>query len=83
MNLEILTPDAKVYDGEITSVTIPGSAGSFEVLKNHAALISTLDDGKVVIRNNGTEKFYFIKGGVIEVKDNKIILLAEGVSEHK
>ena len=53
MTLEILTPDKKVYEGEVTSVTVPGTAGSFEILNNHAPIISTLEDGKVIIRTGG------------------------------
>jgi F-type H+-transporting ATPase subunit epsilon len=80
MILEILTPDKKVYEGDVTSVTVPGTAGSFEILNNHAPIISTLEDGKVIIRAVGkSEERMVIKGGVVEVNDNKIILLAEGV----
>lgn len=81
MTLEILTPDKAVYQGEVTSVTVPGTAGSFEVLKDHAPIISTLEDGKVTIRNGKAEESLYIKGGVIEVLDNKIIVLAEGVGK--
>ena len=49
MNLEILTPDKKVYEGEASSVTLPGTVGSFEILNHHAPIISTLEDGKVTI----------------------------------
>ena len=79
MRLEILTPDKTIYQGDVTSVTVPGSAGSFEVLKDHAPIISTLEDGKVVIRNGKTEETLFIKGGVVEVVNNTIMVLAEGV----
>ena len=81
MILEILTPDKKVYEGDVTSVTVPGAAGSFEILNNHAPIISTLEDGKVIIRSGGkNEERFGIKGGVVEVLDNKITLLAEGVA---
>ncbi len=81
MTLEIITPDKKFFDGEITSVTVPGTVGSFEVLNNHAPIISTLDHGKIVIRTSASAKTltFFIKGGVIEVLYNKVMLLAEGV----
>lgn len=80
MKLEILTPDKKVYEGEVRSVTVPGTMGSFEVLKDHAPIISTLEDGKVIIRkDNTTEETIFIKGGVIEVLNNSIMVLAEGI----
>lgn len=80
MTLEILTPDKKVYEGEVSSVTVPGTSGSFEILNNHAPIISTLEDGKVIVRGSGKgEERFIIKGGVVEVSDNKIIVLAEGV----
>ncbi|WP_306551114.1 ATP synthase F1 subunit epsilon [Daejeonella sp.] len=82
MKLEILTPDKKVYEGEIRSVTVPGTMGSFEVLKDHAPIISTLEDGKVIIRkDNSSVETIFIKGGVIEVLNNSIMVLAEGIQD--
>jgi len=82
MTLEILTPDKTIYQGEVTSVTVPGTMGSFEVLKDHAPIISTLEDGKVIIRGGSkVEETLFIKGGVVEVLNNKIIVLAEGAGE--
>lgn len=79
MKLNIITPDKPVYDGEVTSVTVPGTAGSFEVLKNHAPIVSTLEDGKVIIRNGNSEEIITIIGGVVEVIDDKITVLAEGI----
>lgn len=81
MKLTIITPDKPVYDGEVTSVTVPGSAGSFEVLENHAPIVSTLDDGKVIIRKGKDEEILHIVGGVVEVSDNNITVLAEGLIE--
>lgn len=79
MTLEILTPDKTVFEGEVTSVTVPGTMGSFEVLKDHAPIISTLDDGKVIIRTGKAEEIFKIKGGVVEVINNSITVLAEGI----
>ena len=82
MTLEILTPDKTVFEGLVTSVTVPGTLGSFEVLKDHAPIISTLEDGKVIVRDgNKPEEIFIIKGGVVEVLNNKITVLAEGVGE--
>jgi F-type H+-transporting ATPase subunit epsilon len=81
MNLEILTPDKKVFEGEVRSVTVPGAMGSFEILNNHAPIISTLDDGKLIVRTSGKEDVYLIKGGVVEVLNNKVMVLAEGISQ--
>ncbi len=83
MKLEILTPDKKLFEGEIRSVTVPGTMGSFEVLKDHAPIISTLEDGKVIIRTiEKSEEVILIKGGVIEVLDNHIMVLAEGTLDN-
>lgn len=80
MNLVLLTPDKKIFEGEVKSVTVPGTVGSFEILNGHAPIISTLDDGKVIIRNGGKEDVYLVKGGVVEVLNNKVIVLAEGIT---
>ena len=81
MRIEIITPDKKIYDGEIKSVRVPGKKGSFQVLKDHAPIISTLDSGSVrMVDQENSEIIYNISGGVIEVKANKIILLADSVS---
>ncbi len=78
MQIEIITPEKNLFKGEIKLVQVPGSKGSFEVLKNHAPIISTLDEGKIkVISPDDQENYFEIKGGVIEVKENYIIILAE------
>jgi len=80
MILEIVTPDEKIYSGEIKLIQVPGTDGSFEVMKNHAPIISTLGKGKVkVIEEDDSVKFFDIQKGVIEVNKDKIILLAEKV----
>jgi F-type H+-transporting ATPase subunit epsilon len=80
MKIEIITPDRKVYEGELKSVKVPGKKGAFQVLKDHAPIISTLQAGSVIIIDEyNKEKIFDIDGGVIEVKANKIILLAESV----
>lgn len=80
MVLEILTPDKKIFEGEINSVTVPGTMGSFEILNHHAPIISTLEDGKLIVRAAGKEDVFLIKGGVVEVSDNKVMVLAEGIA---
>jgi F-type H+-transporting ATPase subunit epsilon len=80
MFLEIVTPDRKVFSGDIHLIQLPGSLGSFEIMKNHAPIISTLDHGKIkVIDEEGQETFFDVQGGVVEAADNKIIVLAETV----
>jgi F-type H+-transporting ATPase subunit epsilon len=81
MKIEIITPDKRIFEGEIKSVRVPGKKGSFQVLKDHAPIISTLDIGPVrIVDQQDNEITYEISGGVIEVKANKIILLADSVS---
>jgi F-type H+-transporting ATPase subunit epsilon len=79
MNLEIITPDKKVFAGEANAVTLPGSEGQFQVLNNHAPLVSALDRGNVVIDVNGVKQTLIIDGGVVEVLNNKVLVLAEAV----
>ena len=80
MNLEILTPDKKIFEGTATSITLPGTSGSFQILTDHAPIISTLQDGEVVVKSGkAEEEIFFILGGVVEALNNKIVVLAEGV----
>ena len=80
MKIEIITPERKVFEGEIKSVRVPGKKGSFQVLKDHAPIISTLDAGSVIIIDQAdVVKEFKINGGVVEVRSNRIILLAESV----
>ena len=82
MKIEIITPDKKVYSGDIRSVRVPGRKGSFQVLKDHAPIISTLDAGTVIIADEqGNEVSFEITGGVVEVKKNRIVLLADSVNQ--
>lgn len=78
MHLEIITPDRKVFEGEVTSARFPGADGLFEVLNNHAPLISALRSGDIVL--NGGATTFRIEGGVVEVLRNNVIVLAEGAS---
>jgi F-type H+-transporting ATPase subunit epsilon len=78
MQLEIITPEKKVFEGEVTSVQLPGVTGKFEILNNHAPIISSLTKGKVrVIDSNNNTQHYDINGGVIEMQNNKVIVLAD------
>lgn len=78
MYLEIVTPEVKLFTGDVKLVKLPGSKGSFEMLKNHAPVISTLDSGSIkVFTSDNKELFFDIKGGIIEGSNNKIIVLAE------
>ena len=84
MLLEIISPDKKLYSGEIISLQVPGSKGSFEILKNHAPIISTLEKGTInILAEDGKKTFFEIDGGVIEAKKNKIIVLAEPIRHRR
>ena len=80
MNLEIITPDKKVYTGEVNAVSFPGSEGRFKGLKDHAQNVSTLAKGELVIEANGKKHTFVVDCGVVEVVKNKILVLAEAVA---
>ena len=79
MELEIITPEKKLFKGEVESVKLPGTNGGFEVLNNHAPIISTLTKGMIRVTTNKKEETreFEISGGVIEMQENKIIVLAQ------
>ena len=76
MNLQIITPDTELFSGEVDSVVVPGTDGLIGILNNHAPLVSSLKAGQVKISNSGKDEFYDVKGGVVEVLSNKVIILA-------
>ena len=78
MHLEIITPDKKVYSGEVDSVKLPGAEGSFGILNNHAPIIASLKKGTIKVTDSKKHVENFeINGGVVEVQNNKVIVLAE------
>ena len=80
MYLEIITPDKKVFEGEVNLVQLPGSKGSFTLLKNHAPIISTLEKGIIKVQDVvGNEHHFNISGGIIENVANKVVVLVESV----
>lgn len=94
MNLEILTPEKKLFSGEVYGVQMPGISGSFEVLEKHAPLVSALKAGRVKVLKDkpagsggstgsgGQNHFSFfdIQGGFVEVLNNRVTVLVEGAS---
>ncbi len=81
MYLEILTPDKTVFSGKILSVTLPGTKSPFTVLKKHAPFISTLENGQLGLETDqGDYMVYTIGQGVVEVRENKIVVLIEKIS---
>jgi len=78
MNIEIITPDKTLFEGTATLVQLPGIDGSFEILNNHAPLISVLGKGNIkIVDGDKKAEFFEVNGGVIEVLKNKILILAE------
>ena len=91
MHLEIVSPEAKLFSGEVESLTVPGASGSFQVLNNHAPIVSTLTKGQVRIQGNlkldetnqalftqeEANTFFDIQSGALEMRDNKVILLTD------
>jgi F-type H+-transporting ATPase subunit epsilon len=79
LNLEILTPEKKLFSDEVFGVQLPGVSGSFEVLDKHAPLISALKSGRIkVITDKTHESFYEIRSGFVEVLNNRVTVLVEG-----
>lgn len=82
MTLEILTPEKKLYSGNVYGVQMPGINGLFEVLDKHAPLVSALGKGNLkVLETKTTSKSYTIQGGFVEVLNNKTTVLLEGATE--
>lgn len=82
MHITILTPEREIFSGEINAVKVPGANGEFEVLKNHAPIVSALVKGPVLVKKADGEDFTFgIRKGFIEVLYNQISLLVQEVVE--
>jgi len=77
INLELITPDKVILKEGVDSVTVPGSAGSFQVLKNHAPLISTFETGIITVKSNSSILRFTTSGGTVEVNNNDVLVLAE------
>ncbi|MGQ1910695.1 ATP synthase F1 subunit epsilon [Marinifilum sp. RC60d5] len=78
MHLEIVTPEKKLYSGEVVLVQLPGKDGSFEILKNHAPIVSALQKGTIKVKSESGEEILFeVNGGVVECKKNVISVLAD------
>ena len=82
MTLEILTPEKKIYSGEVYGVQLPGIGGLFEVLDKHAPMVSALKAGKLkILKDKSATTMYTIQGGFVEVLKNKTMVLVEGAVE--
>ncbi len=79
MQLEILTPEHKVYSGNVYGIQLPGIEGSFEILEKHAPMIATLGKGKMkILKDKNNTELYEITSGFVEVLNNKATVLIEG-----
>ena len=76
MTVHILTPDETLYSGEAVYVVLPGSDGSMGIMERHAALITTLQSGDVIVRTGKGEETFAVKGGTVEVLNNVVTVLA-------
>ena len=85
MQVEIITPDKKLYVGEATLVRLPGSDGIFEIMSKHAPIVSSLQQGEIkVIDSNGESHFYNVTGGLVECSSNQVsVLTVESQPEKK
>ena len=82
INIEIVTPSKTAYTGLVKSCSVPGTSGSFQVLYNHAAILSSFEVGEIkMVDMDSKEHVYATGGGTIEVMDNKILLLAESIEK--
>ena len=81
MQLNILTPEQKLFSGEADSVHLTGTDGVFEILNNHASLIASLKEGSVKIKSGNQQQEFKLKSGIVEVIKNNVSVLTEGVIE--
>jgi F-type H+-transporting ATPase subunit epsilon len=82
MTLEILTPESKIFSGDVFGIQLPGISGSFELLDKHAPMVSALKKGTLkILKDKSTSASYSIKSGFVEVLNNKVTVLVEGAEE--
>jgi F-type H+-transporting ATPase subunit epsilon len=82
MNVEILTPEKKLYSGDVYGVQLPGITGLFEILDKHAPLVSALGKGAIkILKDKNSFEHFTIESGFVEVLNNKVTVLVEGAKE--
>ncbi len=80
INLEIVGPNKQVFSGKVISVTAPGILGEFQILYNHTTLVSNLVNGRIkIIDADNKEILFALTGGILEVKNNNVSILAESI----
>lgn len=81
LTLEIITPEKPIFKDQVEAVSIPGTLGGFQILKDHAPLISSFDIGIIKIKKASSESFYTTSGGAVEVTHNKVLVLADSIEK--
>lgn len=81
LNLEIITPEKPIFKDQIESVSIPGTLGSFQILKDHAPIISSFEIGIIKVRKSDLETYYTTSGGTVEVSKNNVLVLADSIEK--
>jgi F-type H+-transporting ATPase subunit epsilon len=82
MNLLVLSPEREIFSGSVKSVAVPGISGGFQLLENHAPIVSALKKGEVnVVKSSGEKMSFTIEGGFVEMLNNEVSLLVSGVAE--
>ena len=81
LNLEIITPEKPIFKDQVDVVTIPGTLGGFQILKNHAPLISSFEIGILKVKKDSDETYYTTASGTVEVNNNKVLVLADSIEK--
>lgn len=81
LTLEIITPEKPIFKNQVDVVTISGTLGSFQILKNHAPLISSFEIGILKVKKDSDETYYTTAGGTVEVNKNKVLVLADSIEK--
>jgi len=81
LNLEIITPEKPIFKDQIEAVTIPGTLGSFQILKDHTPIISSFEVGIIKVKKAAAETYYTTSGGTVEVNHNNVLVLADSIEK--
>ena len=81
LNLEIITPEKPIFKDQVDVITVPGTLGGFQILKDHAPLISSFEIGIIKVKKDSSETYYTTAGGTVEVDKNKVLILADSIEK--
>jgi len=83
MKLDILTPEKKIYEGDVYGIYLPGVSGYFEILDKHAPMVAALGEGEMkILTDKNSSESYTIQGGFLEMNNNKAVVLIEGAEKN-